>query len=176
MNIFLYYPTQKYWFNWFNWFPLAFRKIKMRMTRMVHISSDEVRQLRQCLQYILVSENKNDVLLNALGKSKQDFSSDYIRLMVDEVEKLISFWHMREIELVPEGGTCKHDERPMEIVKKFGLVSSRYFSNPVISRIAQYKLKMVFEFWNTGLRLLEGEDLPFFEMSDSLCPAAEVTL
>ena len=47
----------------------------MRMTRMVHISSDEVRQLRQCLQYIPVSENKNDVLLNALGKSKQDFSN-----------------------------------------------------------------------------------------------------
>ena len=146
----------------------------MRMTRMVHISSDEVRQLRQCLQYIPVSENKNDVLLNALGKAKQDFSSDYIRLMVDEVEKLISFWHMREIELVPEGETCKHDERPMEIVKKFGLVHDRYFSNPVISRIAQYKLKMVFEFWNTGLRLLEGEDLPFFEMDDSLYPAAEV--
>ena len=173
MNIFLYYPTKKHWFNWF---PLSFRKIKMRMTRMVHISSDEVRQLRQCLQYIPVSENKNDVLLNALGKSKQDFSSDYIRLMVDEVEKLISFWHMREIELVPEGGTCKHDDRPIEIVKRFGIVPASYFSNPVISRIAQYKLKMVFEFWNTGLRLLEGEDLPFFEMGDSLYPAAEITL
>ena len=174
MNIFLYYPPQKYWLNWF---PLSFRKIKMRMmTRMVHISSDEARQLRQCLQYIPVSENKNDVLLNALGKSKQDFSSDYIRLMVDEVEKLISFWHMRETELVPEGGTCKHDDRPIEIVKRFGIVPSSYFSNPVISRIAQYKLKMVFEFWNTGLRLLEGEDLPFFEMGDALPLSADVTL
>ena len=148
----------------------------MRMTRMVHISSDEVRQLRQCLQYIPVSENKNDVLLNALGKSKQDFSSDYISLMVDEVEKLISFWHMREIELVPEGGTCKHDDRPIEIVKRFGIVPASYFSNPVTSRIAQYKLKMVFEFWNTGLRLLEGEDLPFFDMGDALPAAADVTL
>ena len=83
---------------------------------------------------------------------------------------------MREIELVPEGGTCKHDDRPIEIVKRFGIVPASYFSNPVISRIAQYKLKMVFEFWNTGLRLLEGEDLPFFDMGDALPAAADVTL
>ena len=172
MVLFSYYPPQK---SRFNWFPLAFRKIKMRITRMVHISSTEIKKLRQCLLYIPGSEAKNDVLINALGKSKQDFSSEYVRLMIDEVEKLISFWHMREIELAPDL-TARHDDRPIEIVKKFGLVPSNYFSNAVISRIAQYKLKMVFDFWTSGLRLLEGEDLPFFEMADSLYPAAEVTL